>query len=93
MNKSEFIVQLAKKTKLSRKDAKMALDTALGLIMSQCAKRNKVTFTGFGTFEPRKTKATTRFNPRTRQRIHVNSKWVPKFRPGKNFKETVVGRR
>jgi DNA-binding protein HU-beta len=89
MNKAEFITQLAKKAKLSRKEAKTALDTTLGLIMDHCAKRTKLTFTGFGTFEPRKTKATTRFNPRTRQRIHVGEKWVPKFRPGKSFKDAL----
>jgi DNA-binding protein HU-beta len=89
MNKAEFISQLAKKTKLSRKDAKNILDATIGLIQDQLSRGTKLTFTGFGTFEARQTKATTRFNPRTRQRISVPAKRVPKFRPGKSLKEAL----
>ncbi len=93
MNKKEFVEQLAKKTKLSKKDAQGALDTTLDLIVATCKKKQKVTFTGFGTFEARKLKATQRINPRTGERFKVPSKFVPKFRAGKSFKQTVSGKK
>ena len=46
MNKAEFIEQLAKKTKLSKKEARNALDTALDLIVTTCKKKDKIVFTG-----------------------------------------------
>jgi DNA-binding protein HU-beta len=89
MNKKEFIEQLSKKTGLSKKDARDALDTSLDLIVSSCKKKDKVTFTGFGTFESRKQKSTQRINPRTGERFKVPAKHVPKFRAGKAFKDAV----
>jgi len=89
MNKKDFSEQLATKTGLSKKDARSALDTTLDLIVATCKKKQKVTFTGFGTFEARKQKSTQRINPRTGERFKVPSKFVPKFRAGKAFKEAV----
>ncbi len=89
MNKKDFVEQLSKKTGLSKKDARTALDTTLDLIVASCKKKQKVTFTGFGTFEARKQKSTQRINPRTGKRFTVPAKHVPKFRAGKAFKDAV----
>ena len=89
MNKSEFIDKLAKQTDLPKKDAQATLDTALELITDTVKKKGKVTFTGFGTFEAREQKATERINPQTGKKMKVPAKKVPKFRPGKSFKDAV----
>jgi len=91
MNKKEFVEKLSKQTGLSQKDARSALDTTLDLIVTTCKKKDKVTFTGFGTFESRKLKGTQRINPRTGERFKVPSKSVPKFRAGKAFKDMISG--
>ena len=90
MNKKDFIMQLSKKSGLSKTDARNALDSILDLIVGSCKKKQKVTFTGFGTFEARKQKSTQRINPRTGKRFTVPAKFVPKFRAGKSFKEKVL---
>jgi DNA-binding protein HU-beta len=53
MTKQEFIASLAGKTKLSKKDARAVVDAALDLIISSVKRGEKVTLTGFGTFEAR----------------------------------------
>lgn len=93
MTKQEFIDQLAKKAKLSKKDAKAVVDGAVELIIDGVKKQKKVTLTGFGTFEARRQKATQRINPQTGRRMNVPAKTVPKFRPGKQFKEALSKRR
>lgn len=90
MTKQEFIDKLAKKADLSKKDARNVVDSALDLIIDQVKKNNKVTLTGFGTFEARKQKATQRINPQTGRKMNVPAKNVPKFRPGKQFKESLA---
>ena len=60
MNKKDFIMQLSKKSGLSKTDSRNALDSMLDLIVGSCKKKQKVTFTGFGTFEARKQKSTQR---------------------------------
>ncbi|MFB6286157.1 MAG: HU family DNA-binding protein [Candidatus Bipolaricaulia bacterium] len=91
MNKSEFVDQLAKRTDMSKKDAQATLDAALDLIVQEVKKKNgKVQLTGFGTFETREQKETERINPQTGKKMKVPAKKVPKFRPGKAFKETLA---
>lgn len=93
MTKQEFIDKLAKKADLSKKDARNVVDSALDLIVEQVKKNNKVTLTGFGTFEARKQKATQRINPQTGRKMNVPAKNVPKFRPGKQFKESLSSKK
>lgn len=92
MNKQEFIDQLARRADLPKKDARITLDTALDLIVQQVKTRGKVSLTGFGTFEVREQRATQRVNPQTGKKMNVSAKRVPKFRPGKGFKEAVNGK-
>ena len=49
----------------------------------------KVTLTGFGSFQPYRRQAGKRINPRTGQLIQVPAKTVPKFRAGKQFKDAL----
>lgn len=93
MTKQEFIERLAKKAKLSKKDAKAVVDAAIDIIIDRVKKKEKVTLTGFGTFEARQQKATQRINPQTGRKMTVPAKLVPKFRPGKQFKEALAKRR
>jgi DNA-binding protein HU-beta len=93
MTKQEFIEKLAKKAKLSKKDARAVVDAALEIIIDRVKKKEKVTLTGFGTFEARQQKATQRINPQTGRKMTVPAKLVPKFRPGKQFKEALARRR
>lgn len=90
MTKADFVDQLAKQTGMSKKGAKQTLDTALDLITAEVKKKNgKVQLTGFGTFEAREQKATERINPQTGKKMKVAAKRVPKFRPGKAFKDAL----
>ncbi len=93
MTKQEFIEKLAKKAKLSKKDARAVVDAMIDIVIDRVKKKEKVTLTGFGTFEARQQKATQRINPQTGRKMTVPAKLVPKFRPGKQFKEALAKRR
>lgn len=93
MNKQELIDQVARKARLTKRDARTAVDAALGLIVDGVRKGDKVTLTGFGTFEAYRQKASRRFNPQTRRPMQVPAKTVPKFRAGKGFREALSKRR
>jgi DNA-binding protein HU-beta len=92
VNKAEFVAKLATKTGLSKKSASKAIDAMIDLITGALAVNEEVLLTGFGKFEVRARKASTRINPQTRQKIHVPAKVVPAFKPGKNLKEIVAKR-
>ena len=90
VNKTEFVEKLAKEADLTKKDARKAVEGMVDLITNSLAKNEPVVITGFGKFETRKRKATTRMNPQTGQKIKTPAKVVPAFKAGKNLKEIVA---
>jgi DNA-binding protein HU-beta len=90
VNKAELIEKLAKKTGLTKKDARTAVDGLVKVITKSLVANEPVILTGFGKFETRKRKATTRINPQTRQKMKTPAKMVPAFKAGRNLKEAVA---
>ena len=90
VNKGEFVDRLAAKTKLTKKDARKALDAMIELITAALTSNEEVLLTGFGKFEARARKESKRINPQTQKRITVPKKVVPAFKPGKNLKDIVA---
>lgn len=89
MNKTELIDAIAKKSELTKKDTQAALDAFLDTITKQLKKGEKVAITGFGSWEVTKRAARTGINPLTKKPIKISARKVPKFRAGKNLKESV----
>ena len=90
MNKAELIDSLAKKTGQTMTDTLHNLDLFLEIIETAVAERNKVQLAGFGTFEPNHRAARKGRNPQTGEAIEIAESTVPKFTPGKSFKDRVV---
>lgn len=89
MNKEELVKEIAKKTKMSQKDAGEVLAAFIGTVEKAVSKGQKVTLVGFGTFERRERAARTGRNPQTGKAIKIPAKKVPAFSAGKKFKELV----
>ena len=89
MNKEELVQEIAKKAKVTQKDAAEALNGLVATIQKTVSKGGKVTLVGFGTFESRKRAARTGRNPQTGKAIKIAAKTVPAFSAGKKFKELV----
>ena len=89
MNKEELVQEIAKKTKVTQKDAAEVLNALVDTVQKTVAKGEKVTLVGFGTFEARKRAERTGRNPQTGKEIKIAAKTVPAFSAGKKFKELV----
>jgi DNA-binding protein HU-beta len=68
-----------------------AVDAVLGEITAALAAGEKVTFVGFGTFEPVARGARTARNPRTGETVPVAAATVPRFHPGAGLRTAVDG--
>ncbi len=88
-NKEQLVQEVAKKAKVSQKEAGEVLNAIISVIETTVAKGDKVTLVGFGTFESRKRAARTGRNPQTGAEIKIPAKNVPAFSAGKKFKELV----
>lgn len=89
MNKGEFVEALADRLDVSRAQADRALSTVLDIIAERMAAGEKVSFTGFGSFEVSERAARTGRNPQTGASINIAASRVPKFTPGATLKGAV----
>ena len=92
MNKEELVKEVAKKAKVSQKEAADVIAATIATIQTTVSKGKKVTLVGFGSFEARKRKARTGRNPQTGATIKIAAKTVPAFSAGKKFKVAVNGK-
>ena len=95
VNKAQLIDAVAMKLDISRRSAGDTVDAVLDGITGAIISGDKVSLTGFGTFETTRRAARTARNPRTGESVAVPAATVPKFRPGQALKDEVntTGRR
>ncbi|AJP57773.1 DNA-binding protein HU [Pandoraea vervacti] len=89
MNKTELIDHISEQSDISKAAAGRALDAFVGAVKKALKKGDDVTLVGFGTFHVAKRAARTGRNPRTGDAIKIKAAKVPKFRPGKDLKDSV----
>ncbi len=87
MNKAEFIREIAFKADLSLKDAQRAFDSMVEVVASTLKKGDKIILAGFGTFELRQKQERLGVNPRTGERVLIESQNTPVLRFGDMFKD------
>jgi len=87
MNKAQLVEQLASEVNITKADCERLIDTMIETIKKTVKKGDDLTLVGFGTFTRSKRKARTGRNPQTGEAIKVPACTVPKFRPGKAFKD------
>lgn len=92
MNRKELIEVLLKDRDLSdmtKKQANQFIDVMLETIKRTVKKGEDVTLVGFGTFTKSRKAARLGVNPSTGERIRIRARVVPKFRPGKPWKDSL----
>lgn len=89
MNKAELIELLAQKTKFTKSQSETLLDATLEIIQKQVSKGHEVKLVGFGTFSRVQRKAKQGRNPKTGEAVKIPATKVPRFKPGKDFKNSM----
>lgn len=89
MNKTDLIDAIASTAKLSKKDAKVALEATLDAITTSLKTGDPVQLIGFGTFKVNTRKARTGRNPQTGAEIQIAESKVPAFVAGKALKDAI----
>ena len=89
MNKADLVRAIAGKTDATNRDTEAILKAFTEVIMKAVADGEKVSLVGFGSFHSITRKARSGRNPATGQTIDIPEKSVPKFTPGKEFRDLV----
>lgn len=91
MQKTDFIKAVAERAGASQKETRQVVEAMLDVIQETLQKGEKVTLTGFGTFEVRHRQAREGVNPQTRDKIHIPATKTPGFSASSTLKEAVKG--
>jgi DNA-binding protein HU-beta len=86
MNKTQLIDLMASEAKITKVDARKALDAFMSVTGKALKKGDKVTLVGYGTFSVAKRNARKGRNPRTQKVINIPAKKVVKFKAGAGLK-------
>jgi len=96
MNKGELTRSFSRRTGLSLRQSKRAIDSLfgvegkqVGLIPATLAQGKSVRLAGFGTFATRRRAARTGRNPRTGEALLIEAARLPAFRAGRALKDRV----
>jgi DNA-binding protein HU-beta len=89
VNKSDLVSILVAKTGLKNTEATKAVEAILESMIQAVARGQEVRLVGFGSFTVTSRKARQGRNPRTGATLQIPASQIPKFRPGKEFKDAV----
>ncbi len=80
---------MARDTGITLLQAEKAFSSLIEGIKESLKNGKRVTFSGFGSFEVKKTKARKGRNPKTGEPISIPGKKKIKFNPSRSFKQSV----
>ncbi|MBE0649125.1 MAG: HU family DNA-binding protein [Bacteroidales bacterium] len=89
MNKAQLIEAIASEAKMTKADAKRALEAVVGATTKALAKGERVALVGFGSFAVSKRAARKGRNPQNGKEIKIAAKKVVKFKAGAELAKKV----
>ncbi len=89
MNKAQLIDAMASEAKITKADARKALDAFIAATTKALKKGDRVALVGFGTFGVAKRSARKGRNPQTGKEITIPAKKVVRFRPGSELSKSI----
>ena len=89
MNKVELIGAVASKSEFSKKDVEKVINAFTSVVTDTLVDGDKVTITGFGTFEVVERAERQGRNPATNEPLLIRASKSPKFKASKTLKSIV----
>lgn len=89
MTKADLITRISERTGLTKKDAAVFMEGFMDSVKEALSEGEKLQLVGFGTFEVAERAARVGRNPSTGETLSIPSAKVPKFKPGKAFKDAI----
>ena len=90
MTKTDLIAQVAANTEMSKKSAEQAVNAVFEALSKAMSEGEKITISGFGTFEVRERAERIGRDPRTSEEIVIPASKTPAFKAGKALKDAVA---
>ena len=89
MIKADIVSKISSDTRIQKPIVETVVEAFFDSIIDSVAEGNKVTFAGFGSFEPVERKGRQARNPQNDEPVMIPTYIAPRFKPGKKFKSAV----
>lgn len=90
MNKSDLVDIITERFKsLPRKEVDLIVDNVFNKMTDALSQGERIEIRGFGSFEVRTRQARQGRNPKSGDKVFVNTRYVPFFKVGKELKERI----
>lgn len=89
MNKAQLVEKVAELTRSTKQQSEAILDATLEVIQKAVSKGDEVKLVGFGNFSRTTRQPRSGRNPKTGASVQIPGSRVPRFKPGKEFKDKV----
>lgn len=89
MNKADIIDRIAGKTGITKIETEAVVNGFIHTVIEAMREGHTIELRGFGTFRVQKRAPRTARNPRTNQELQVPARYVPIFKPSKDFRADI----
>ncbi len=90
INKKQLVDLISsKQDQLSHKDIELCVKAMFETMTESLQKGERIEIRGFGSFALRFRKSRTGRNPKSGETVSIQNRYVPHFKPGKDFRESV----
>ena len=90
INKKQLVELVSsKQDQLSLKDVELSVKAIFKSMSDSLKNGNRIEIRGFGSFALRFRKSRTGRNPKSGETVNIQNRYVPHFKPGKEFRESV----
>jgi len=89
MNRKDLILKIMKEAQITTSQATRALNTTLEAIKAALKRGERVTLSGFGSFEVKIRNPRKGRNPKTGEEVAIPRKKRVKFNPSKSLKDLI----
>jgi len=89
VTKADIVNKIAEATGLTKVETEAVVNGFISIIRDALTQGEGIEIRGFGTFKIREKKSRIARNPRTGEKIQIPNRFVPYFKPSKDFKMLV----
>lgn len=89
MTKADIVNIIASRTGLTKQETETVVDGFIETVIESLKSGERIEIRGFGTFNVRKKNRRIAHNPRTREKVVIEEKYVPTFKISREFKAAV----
>ena len=89
INKKQLVDLISlNQDQLSHKDVELSVKAIFESMADSLKNGDRIEIRGFGSFALRFRKSRTGRNPKSGETVNIQNRYVPHFKPGKNFRES-----